>query len=607
MRIKYIDGKRLGYAISSGAMEVIRNTDHLNRINVFPVADGDTGSNLSSTMRSILRETVFVDRIDKSFQSLADSAISGARGNSGIIFAQFLNGIAMEINNKEVLSTIAFGESVMKAAVHARAAMMEPVEGTMLTVIREWARAVYDLRMQTEDFAVLLNGAQGAAQKSLAETQNLLKVLREAEVVDSGAKGFVHFTEGIVKLINSGDLRELPLLTINKKTQFKKQDMHKFEFKMPTDRYCTEVLINHKILVDEMNLMEILKGFGSSLILASGAKRTRIHIHTNRPSEFSAIMAEYGEIIEIKAEDMHAQYRAVHKKKNSIAIVTDSVADLPLELIQKHNITVIPQNIEIAGSLYLDKVTIWPEQFETLTERVCEFPKTFQPNIKSFEQTFTFLLSHYKNVIGLFVSSSLSGTYNSAIKAIESLAASDRNRIEIIDTKLNSAAQGLVVLEAAEAIERGKRIDDVLKTVRKSIAGAKIYVSVDTFEFMVRGGRVSPMKGRLARTLNMKPIVSLDENGSGIKLKKSFSRSGNRKAVTEIIKKLDMEEGIKRYALVHCRGESLAKDYSEKIEMLLGKPPEYIMEVSSVVALSAGKNAVGIATICESGERSVKE
>ncbi len=604
MRIKYIDGKRLNYAIHSGAMEVIRNSDHLNSINVFPVADGDTGSNLSSTMNSMLRNTVFDERVDKSFQSLADSAMLGARGNSGIIFAQFINGIAMETNNREVLSTKSFGESVMKAAGYAYKAILNPVEGTMLTVIMEWSRAVYDSRTVTDDFAVLLNYAQKIVRRSLSETPNILKVLRDSGVVDSGAKGFVHFTEGIVKLINSGNIRDIALDFHKSSEEMWSLDENFLTREMPPERYCSEVLIRTDGSVGTEDIKSFLKGYGTSVIVAGGKRNIRIHVHTDRPGEMFAEISKYGKIIEKKIDDMHAQYLAVNNKKSTIAIVTDSVADLPEETILNENITVVPINLEIDGSLFYDKMTIFPKQFQELAANSPIFPKSSQPSLKSLENSFGFLLSHYEEVIGIFVSSALSGTFNSALKSLELLPEEMRSRVSVIDSKLNSAAQGLLVHEAAEAVSRGANKDEILKIIYDRITKTRIFVSVDTFEYMVRGGRLSPMKGRLAGAMNLKPIVSLDENGRGISFAKAFSRRANKKKIMDTVENLNEKYGIKRYAIVHYRGENLANDYSSGLEELLGMPPLYICEVSSVVALSAGEKAVAVALQVERSEKS---
>lgn len=603
MKIKYIDGKRLRHAVSSGAREVIRHTDHLNRINVFPVPDGDTGSNLASTMHSILRETVFVDRVDKSFESMAEVALYGARGNSGIIFAQFIKGIAVEIGSKERLSTKTFGESVMKGVGHAYKAIMDPVEGTMLTVIREWAKAVYDMRTSTDDFAVLLNEAQIVARKSLDGTPELLAVLKDANVVDSGAKGFVHFMEGILHLINSrgmsaGDHPESEPVHPARQIGGLEADgnsRHK--------AYCMEILLECLAPEEEDALRAFLSDFGESAIVAGNSKRKRIHIHTDRPFDMFAGITGFGRVIQSKVDDMDMQDRIARQREKRIALVTDSVADLPKALIEKYNITVVPLNIEISGNLYLDKVTIDGNHFRRLAENSNVFPTSSQPSPKAFENVFTFLLSHYESIIGLFVSGALSGTFNSAHNAVELLPEADRCRVKIVDTRLNSAAQGLVVLEAAEMLDAGHQRDSVLMRVEELASDTKIYVSVDSFEYMVRGGRVSPMKGRLARLLNLKPIVSLDGEGRGIAFAKAFSRKSNKRKILKIMEELDRNRGIKRYAVVHHKGEDFAADYAEALERLIGKPPAYIMEVSSAVALSSGERAVGVAAVCERSQR----
>jgi len=528
----------------------------------------------------------------------------GARGNSGIIFAEFLNGIAIEIKNKEVLNTASFGESVMKAAGHAYRAMLDPVEGTMLTVIREWSRAVYELRSETDDFAVLMNNAQKAAQMALANTPKLLKVLKDAKVVDSGAKGFVHFTDGIVKLINSRNLRGVLEKRYGKSHHDNSFETHSSIGSLPPERYCAEVLIKNNDETDIEDLKLLLKKCGSSVIVATGHSNIRIHVHTNSPAEMFALIPKYGKILELKIDDMHGQYRISNKKKSSIALVTDSVADLPVTSISDENITVVPINIEIDQNIYLDKLTLWPQQFQKLVSEAKSFPKTFQPSVKSFENAFAFLLSHYEEVIGIFVASPLSGTFNSALKAIKLFPEEMRSRITAIDSKLNSAAQGLLVIEAAEAISKGLKKDEILKIIYDSIPNTRIFVSVDSFEYMVKGGRVSPMKGRLAKAMNLKPIVSLDRDGKGVSFAKAFSRKENKRKILETINRLNKRYGINKYSIVHCRGKKLAEDYSKSLEELLGIRPEYISEVSSVVALSAGEKAVAVAVQFGRGETS---
>lgn len=208
MKISYLDGPRLYYAFMVGGNEVIKDQKYLNKINVFPVPDSDTGTNLASTMRSIAEGAVPNPSFYKTVHSIADMALSGARGNSGIIFAQFLYGISEEIKNVNRISTSSFGEIVKKAVQYAYRSVVSPVEGTMLTVMKDWAEAVYQQRTKKQDFVELLSYSLQVTKKSLIETRYKLPVLTKAGVVDAGAKGFVDFLEGITNFIKKGKLKK---------------------------------------------------------------------------------------------------------------------------------------------------------------------------------------------------------------------------------------------------------------------------------------------------------------------------------------------------------------------------------------------------------------
>jgi dihydroxyacetone kinase-like predicted kinase len=214
MKISYLDGPRLYNAFLVGGNEVIKDQKYLNKINVFPVPDADTGTNLASTMRSIAEGAVPNPSAHKTLHSIADMALSGTRGNSGMIFAQFVHGISEEIKNVKRISTTSFSEIVKKAVQHAYKSVISPVEGTMLTVMKDWAEAVYQQRTHMRDFVDLLSYSLQVTKKSLIKTRNKLPVLAKAGVVDAGAKGFVDFLEGITNFIKRGRLKKIPKPTV---------------------------------------------------------------------------------------------------------------------------------------------------------------------------------------------------------------------------------------------------------------------------------------------------------------------------------------------------------------------------------------------------------
>ncbi|WP_435788974.1 DAK2 domain-containing protein [Clostridium sp.] len=156
MEATAINGEGLYYAFLSGVIQVRKQKNILNKINVFPIADGDTGSNLISTMNTIVEETKVQKSIEATFNSMADAALIGARGNSGIIFAQFINGINEEMKNVEILTTEAFVEIFKKAVPYVYSAILNPIEGTMITVIREWVEAVYKFKGITKNLEEII-------------------------------------------------------------------------------------------------------------------------------------------------------------------------------------------------------------------------------------------------------------------------------------------------------------------------------------------------------------------------------------------------------------------------------------------------------------------
>jgi len=207
--ITTLTGGNLYYIFLAGAHKIIEHQKELNDINVFPVPDGDTGTNLASTIRSIIEKI----KPDKSYketaESIANAALDGARGNSGVIFAQFLYGTSNETCDCYEMDIEKFAQSIKNAVDYIYEAIAEPVEGTMLTVIREWAEHIYSSKEKVQDFQELLIGSYQVAKKSLAETTNKLQILAKSKVVDAGAKGFVLFLEGILELVKTKDIRKL--------------------------------------------------------------------------------------------------------------------------------------------------------------------------------------------------------------------------------------------------------------------------------------------------------------------------------------------------------------------------------------------------------------
>lgn len=594
MTIIYLNGESLYESFVSGAREVIKNRSFLNDINVFPVADGDTGNNLASTMKSIIEEAKAVNSAKSTMNLIADAALTGARGNSGIIMAQYISGISESLKEEDEITISGFAESVKFAFPQAVSAISNPVEGTIITVIRDWAEAVYKQKDSAKNFYELLQQPKEVAKKSLEKTKYQLKQLRSANVVDSGAKGFVHFIEGFTEFMKTG------------KVNYTKETINDLILVHPqhtdnivTNRYCTEALLqNDEIHIDL--LKKELESFGDSLIVAGNKNKARIHIHTDKPHEVFRVLRTKGNIIQQKADDMKRQYEAAHERKYNIALVTDSIADLPQDIIDKYQINVLPLNIVMEGTSYLDKVTMTPEIFYGLLNEIEEYPSSAQPNIKVVESLLNTLLINYNEILIITVAKEQSGTNSIFAKAAEKVK-KDGKRIIVVDSKQNSGAEGLLVMKAAELIHEGKSFDEVIEKTEKLRAKTKILVSVNTLKYMVRSGRIGKLTGIIGKIINLKPVVSIDENGKGKIEDKAFSTNSNTKKIMKSLKSYNDSNKITRYAIVHANDKDRAEEFRKKCVQILGIEPEYIMNISSIVGLSAGVGSVAVSYISEEG------
>ena len=590
-----VTGYDLYDAFFSGFTEVQKQRQMLNKINVFPVPDGDTGSNLLSTLASILDETEASHSFKETLSAMADAALNGARGNSGIIFAQYINGINHEIKSSEIVNMETLVEAIRRAVPYAYNAIMNPIEGTMITVIRDWSEAMYEFKntvLTFEDFAL---HSLEVAKKSLANTPNLLDVLKKASVVDSGACGFVTFLEGIVLFIKTKHLQGNRRISRKREVAFEEE--HLFFTDEIHYQYCTEGLISN-LQVDMDTLKGHLLPFGDSLIVAGTREKCRIHVHTNKPAELFRTLRAESTILQQKVDDMRQQYWAANKRRHPIAIVTDSIADLPQSLIEEHQIHVLPLNLLIEGSPYLDKLTITPEDFYSLLDQVKEYPTSSLPTQKSVENLFSLLSTHYDAVIAITVSKAMSGTFQCVEKAAEKFI-KEGYKIKVIDSKLNSGAQGLLVLDAAKMLDQGLGFEQVVDCIERQIEKTKIYVSIKTLKYMVRGGRISQMKGLVGKILNVKPIISIDKDGKGIAFGKAFTSKANLNKIVKIVEGAHREKGIKSFSVVHAHSEAQAKVLGAELTQILGMSPEYITEISTIVGLNAGVGAIAVSFMQE--------
>ena len=586
-----IDGRRLYYTFIAGAKKILDNQVELNKINVFPVNDGDTGTNLASTIRGIIDSIQPNKSYKVTADLIAETALVNARGNSGIIFAQFMYGLSTETGNHSTITLNQFADSIKNSVKYVYSAVSNPVEGTMLTVIKEWADFIYENSRIIKDFNQLLIKSKVVLEKSLLETKSKLSVLAKANVVDAGAKGFVLFVEGIIEFIHSNNLRRL----LKAKTEvvlFTSLDEHIPE--SITYRYCTEAIIKN-VKIDSSSLTKILQTYGDSLVVAGSDVTKRIHVHTNKPADLFHKIKDCGTLTFQKADDMVRQNDAANNRKWKIALVTDSTCDLSTEIFDHYQINVLPLNINFGDNHYLDKVTINPEQFYEMLEENKNFPKTAQINEKAFVNLYSHLASHYDSVIAVHLTDKFSGTFYSSQKAANAVSNEQGKPITVINSKNLSGALGLIVLRIAQAIENGLSHDEIVQKAEDWVANSKIFVSVKTLKYMVRGGRVSHFKGMVANLLNINPIVSMDSDGKSMVFGKTYSQKANMEKVMEHIKLISQNKTIWNYVVLHANNNEGAQWYANSMRNFTGKEPTSVVNISPVIGANAGIGAASVA------------
>lgn len=590
-----LDGKQLYYSFLAGSYNVFENQKHLNSINVFPVPDADTGTNLASTFRSIVENTVPSHSIKQTSAAIAEAAIVGARGNSGIIIAQFLYGFSNEISDSEHLTLKDFAISMKKAVEYAYKAISNPVEGTIITVLREWAEFIYLIHEKYESFELLLKESLQKAKESLARTPEMLKVLAASNVVDAGAKGFVIFLEGITEFFQKETLKKILSITTRKEEV---PQVIVAEHENTLYRYCTEAFLSLENPVDQP-LKEYLESMGDSLVLAGPPRRMRMHIHTNEPAAVFAALADRGRIISQKVDDMYKQNEIARNRKHNIALVIDSTCDLPLEIIDRHQIHVVPLNVFFGEQQFLDRVTITQDKFFEMLETSADYPTSSQPSIKDLNNTFSYLCSHYDSVIALHLSAALSGTWANSLKAAQSIAGESGKRIDVINSRHLSGTFGLVAMRIAQAIENGWTQEQIMQQVEQWKDNARVLVGIRSLDSFIKGGRVSATRGFVGKLLGLRPIVAMSKEGKAELLKKAFSQKGNLKMIMKIIKKDLQHKKLWKYNITHAANPETAQWFAGELEKLTGQKPEFIMELSPVVTISVGKGSVAVSYMTE--------
>ncbi|MBQ8841504.1 MAG: DAK2 domain-containing protein, partial [Ruminiclostridium sp.] len=308
-----ISGKILRDSIISGANNIANNKNEVDELNVFPVPDGDTGTNMSMTIKNAIPELKKMGddiTVGAVAEAVATAMLRGARGNSGVILSLLFRGISKGFKGKVTANGKDFAEALNLGVKAAYKSVMKPTEGTVLTVSREAAEAATSKSEETDDFLEVLNTVIEAGEASLANTPELLPALKKAGVVDAGGMGFLVILKGMHSVINGDGIIETAEKAEAEKTVVSNNAAGVFETDIEFT-YCTEYIVNKKEgCEDPMKLRAYLESIGDSVVVVDDDNIIKVHVHTEHPGNAIEKGITFGSLVNLKIENMKEQHKS---------------------------------------------------------------------------------------------------------------------------------------------------------------------------------------------------------------------------------------------------------------------------------------------------------
>jgi len=599
--ITYVDGPRLARSLYAAADWVAAGREEINRINVFPVPDGDTGTNFSLTLRAVADALRALGDapLSETAPTMARAAVLGARGNSGMMLAHFLLGFTEALGDRTTATAPEIARAIRLGADRLCESLDDPREGTILTVAREAALAAEPVARETGDIREFMRRLLEEGEAALARTPELMAVLKEAGVVDAGGKGFVRMLEGVVRYIH-GD----PVLTDASAVEPSGQPVFAAAgMDVASERdfqYCTEVLVRGEGLPPANEVRAAMHAFGGSTVVALMGDILKIHVHTDTPDAVFSYASRWGRVDSTKAEDMRVQHRQLrHTSRRAVTIVTDSSADLPDSVLDRYGIALVPLQVIFGSTTFRDRVELKPEEFYRRLRGATELPTTSQPTPAAFIQAFRDARQEADEVVAVLLGSNLSGTYASAQAAIR---AGGVQGVHLVDTRLASLGVGMLALRGAELAEMGWRSERIAAELTRIRSQAGMLLTVDRYDNLLRSGRISRGKAWLAGMLDVKPVLSFDTDGHVVPIERVRGRENLEARVLALLDaRLTPRPRKVRFGVAHAE----APEAAERIRAALVRKYQpqdcFVSLATGVLGTHVGPGAWGIFYQVEDG------
>jgi uncharacterized protein len=390
----------------AGAKNLNKHVESVNALNVFPVPDGDTGTNMNLTLTSGVKEMekqAGAGTVGKLAEALSKGLLMGARGNSGVILSQLFRGFAKAVSEKQAINAHQLADAFQRGVETAYKAVIKPVEGTVLTVAREAADAGMKKAWTTEDPAVIMETVLNEARRTLARTPEMLPVLKQTGVVDAGGQGLVYIYEGMLaalrgeEIVPGGPEAQLDLESIASLAHENAQA--KIDPSEIEHGYCTEFIVNLKTTrrkteaFDEGEFRRNMEQFGDSLLVVADDEWVKVHIHAEYPGDALNFAMKFGDLIRIKIDNMREQHASVTEGKTAVSRQVAEEEERAEK--KKYGIVAVAAGkgiVDIFRSLGVDEVVEGGQTMNPSTEELVEA-------VKKIKAEHIVILPNNKNIV----------------------------------------------------------------------------------------------------------------------------------------------------------------------------------------------------------------
>jgi DegV family protein with EDD domain len=438
--------------------------------------------------------------------------------------------------------------------------------------------------------------AEGEA--ALARTPELMAALRDAGVVDAGGKGFVRMIEGVVRYIEGDPI--LPVADADAGAG----DAPAALVEVAAERdfqYCTEVLVRGENLPPANEVRAAMHTFGGSVVVAAAGDILKVHVHTDSPEAVFSYAARWGRVETTKADDMRAQHRRlVHAERRAVALVTDSSADLPDPVLDRHHIALVPLQVVFGNETFRDRVELKPEEFYRRLRTAKELPTTSQPTPADFVRVLRDARAEADEVVAVLLSSVLSGTFASAQAAVRAAGISG---VHLVDSRSASLGLGMLALRGAELAAAGWTGADIARELERTRPHTGMLLTVDRYDNLLRSGRVSRGRAWLAGMLDVKPILSLDASGRVIPVDRVRGKDNVVPRVLALLEqRLTPRPTVVRFGVAHAEAPEMAERVRNALVAAYQPRDCFVTPATGVLATHVGPGAWAIFYQVEDGQ-----